>query len=668
MISAGFFLLSLGIFLVFIILITLLGYFFQFHLFKVIRTKRISLTILLESVGVGIVIFIFYSYLIIDFLKAFNFFTIYLPLIIFDSVNLLVILYKRKWFNKENYQNFIKRTRSFILDKKVKRHIIILIIIYSLLLLVQGVIETHLNLPSKDPYTWVDITLYLHKYGDLNYDNYTVHGIGFAIFTAGSLLIIGDFYIQYFYIKNISIFFLSIIVLVIYDLSSYLFKRDIEILITLLILLCFNSLLIRFSFAVPSIIATTLGIIFFNTLIHKDNLRLLLIRGILLGGMLLIHPLYFLFLFGYLIIYELILLIQNLRNNKNKSSDLISDFIKKYSFLLLITLVLSIPYFLNLLFSGKSLYKNFTRYLFRGYDAKLVSQITFSQSNKMIFLNLNPSRTDFLYNLIFFGFDIPINKTLNWGVIFLVLGLLYNINWNNPQKNYLINFIKFTFIFSFTMFLLNSFFFVINNNTILSLASFINQYGKRVFELFSPVWAILFILGVIKFFSYLEKIKINKLNKKSTIKERKSVEIGNTDNKTYLVLLLVFGVSLYSSHLYLQYNLLYTSHYDDDYLTEAVLYIGDYFNQENIEDETILLPDNYDSKVIFRLLYHRNLEREYLEFDHTNYTELMNETNEENADFVLVYKLEATDSCLEKIDERQEILYENPNYIFFKVK
>jgi hypothetical protein len=675
MITAGFFFLSFSIFLMFGVLITLLGYFFQCYLFKVFRLKKISLTILLESFGIGTVIFIFYSYFIIDFLRVFNFFTIYLPLVIFDSINLFYTFYKRKSFSKNNLQKFIEKSRNFISDKQVKRHIAILIIIYSLLLLVQGVIETHLNLPSKDPYTWVDIILYLHRYGDLNYDNYTVHGVGFAIFIAGSLLITGNFYIQYFYIKYISIFFFSIIILAIYNISSWFFKKDIEILITLIILLCFNSLLIRFSFAVPSIIATTLGILFFNTLTQKDDMRILLIRGLLLGGMFLTHPLYFLLLFVYLIFYELFLLIQNIKENlkkkENKLSEIIFDFIRKYGIILSISVIITIPYFLNLFISGKSLYKNFTRYLFRGYNANIHNQfnkLQVSASLGLNFINLNPSKTDFLYNLIFFGFDIPINKTLNWGVIFIILGLFWNTKWSNQQKKYLINFIKFTFIFTFMIFIINSFLFIIDNVMILSLASFINQYVKRVFELFSPAWSILFILGVLTPFKFIKKIKTKKIKGYAITKENLITELEKRYDKAYLIVLIVLGASLYSSHLYFQYNLLYTSHYEDDHLTDALLYIGDYFNSEDIEDKTILLPDNFDSKVIFRLLYHRNLKREYLEFDNTNYTELMIEIDVEDVDFVLVYKLETRESCLNKIDERQDVLYENPNYLFFKVK
>jgi len=670
MLSVGYFLISGGIFLIFGSLIILLGYFFQYHLFSEFKSKKISISIILESFGVGTGLFIFYSYFIIDFIRLFNFYTIYLPLIIFDTLNIVYIIYKCKNLLKENTKKLFNTFLQLFSNKQTKRQAVILSISFLLFFLVQGVIETNLSLPAMDPYNWFEIILYLYRYGDLNYDNYTVHGVGFAIFAAGALLITSNFYIQYFFIKYISTFFFSIIILTIYDLSSKIFKKDYEILITLIILLCFNSLLFRFSLAVPSIIATTLGIIFFNTLIQKDNLRIYLIRGILFGGMFLIHPLYFLFTFGFYILFEIYILAKdinkNLKTKEYKISGISNNFIKKTGILLLIIVIFSIPYFLNLCISGKSLYKNFTRYLFRGYEADIIYIPEFLIS-KLLLLNLNPSRTDVLYNLVFFGFNTPINKTLNWGVIFLILGLFYKLKTKNQRLLYLVEFIKFTFIITFLLFILNSFLFIFDNNTILSLASFINQYGKRMFESFSPIWALLFVLGIKKIFEFIKNLKIKKIRGYKITKEAKIAEIEKKLEKVYLIILIVLGTSVYASHLYFQYHVIYSTHYEDDYLTEALLFIGDYFNEEDIEDKTILLPDNFDSKVVYRLIYHKDCDRDYLEFDNTNHTELMNSIEENNADFVLVYKLETTDACLEKIDKEEDILYENPNFLFFKV-
>jgi hypothetical protein len=558
-------------------------------------------------------------------------------------------------------------------DEKTRAHIRILAIIFLLFFIVQAVIESSSSLPEKDPYNWFSIIMYLNKYGDLNYEDYTVHGIGFAFYIAACLLITNNFYLQYYFIKYVSSFFFSIIIMTVYEISSKKNKKNYEILITLTVLLCFNSLLFRFSLAVPSILATTLSIIFINTFFHKEELKIFVIRGFMLAGIFLSHPLYFLLLFGYLILFELVILFNNLIKkleiNEAVSLNVFENLLKRNGIPLLVAFIISIPYFLNLFLHDTPFLVNFTRYLYRGYSAKiqdLNKDILIYISKEFFILELKPSTTNVFYNLIFFGLDIPINKTLNWGVIFLVIGILFNTKLPSKEKNYIIGYIRFTFLITFIIFILNSFLFVTDNNFVLSIASFINQYGKRLFELFAPIWSILFILGVIKIIELIKKSEIkyfdrNSQNKEDLIKKKKKKY-----EKLYFVILILLGISLYSSHLYFQYNVIYTSQYDDEYLTDALLFIGDYFNAEDIEDKTILLPDNFDSKVIYRLIYHKDCDRDYLEFDNTNYTELTDSIEENNADFVLVYKLETTESCLEKIDEREDILYENRNYIFFK--
>ena len=303
MITIGFFFINFGIFFFFVILLTLLGYFFQYHLFNTFKSKKISLTILLESFGVGTVIYIFYSYFIIDFYKSFNFFFNYLPLIVIVILNLFYICIFYKFKSKKNFKDLFRNIKNRLSNKLTKRRLAIVLIIFILFLATQGVIEKNLSLPAKDPYNWFNSILYLHKYGDLDYESYTVYGTGFVIFNAGALLVVQDYYIQYFFIKYNPIFFFFIIILLIFDISSKIFKKDYEILITLVVLLCFNSLLYRFFLCVPSVLATVLGIIFINTLFEKDNLRILIIRGLLIGGIFLIHLWYFILIFGFFLAF-----------------------------------------------------------------------------------------------------------------------------------------------------------------------------------------------------------------------------------------------------------------------------------------------------------------------------------------------------------------------------
>ena len=114
MLTVGYFFINFGIFFLFVILLMLLGYFFQYHFFKTIKSKKISLTLLLESFGVGTVIFIFYSYLIIDLFKSFNFFINYLPLVVFVVLNLFYISYNYKYKSKKSFKDLYVKTVHLI--------------------------------------------------------------------------------------------------------------------------------------------------------------------------------------------------------------------------------------------------------------------------------------------------------------------------------------------------------------------------------------------------------------------------------------------------------------------------------------------------------------------------------------------------------------------------
>jgi len=669
MLTIGFFFLTFGIFVLFFILLSIFGYFLQFHIFKVFRNSKFSLTILLESFGIGTVIYIFYSYFIIDFNLSFNFLVNYLPIIIFDVANLLYITYKYKFKSKKSLKDFFYIIRSKLSNQQTKRNIAIILTVILLFILTQGVIETNLSLPAKDPYNWFNSINYLHKYGDLDYDSYTVYGTGFVIFNAGALLIVNNYLIQYFFIKYNPIFFFLIIILLIFDISSKIFKKDYEILITLIILLCFNSLLYRFFLCVPSILATVLGIIFINTLFEKDNLRILIIRGILIGGIFLIHLFYFVLILGFFLIFELYYLILNMNGRENKKSEILLYFFKKHGLFFAIIIILTIPYFLNLIISGKNIIEHIERYLYRRYtpDSLVHSYLISNPSIKLTILEITPSTTDLVKNLLYIGFDIPINKTLSWGVIFIVIGLFYFKKWDTSQKKYIIEFIKFTFIFSFIIFILDAVLFIVDNSIIFSIASFVFHKGKRVFEIFAPCWSILFVLGVKTVIKHIKKVKIKKLDNKMGGVNKQIGFLKEKMNKTYLILLMILGASLFSYHLYLQYNIIYENYFEDDDLTEAVLYVGDYLDRHDIEDENLLVPKLKNS-YIYDLLYNKDLDIEKFKFDHTSYSELLTAIRLNETDFVLVDKEETKNSCLEEIEDNMNVLFENDEYLFFKVK
>ena len=673
MFTLGFFLLTSGIFLVFFILITIFGYFFQYHIFKTFKSKKFSLAILLESFVVGTAIYIFYSYITIDFRLPFSFILNYLPIIIFDAINVAYFIWGLKHKDRKELKEIFANIKNKFLNKRIKTHLIIVFVSIVLFLIIQAIMETDLSLPAKDPYNWFNSIAYLHKYGDFDYDSFTTYGMGFVIFDAGALLITNDYYIIYFFIKYNPIFFFILLILIIYNISKKIFKENLEIFATLIVLLCFNSLLYRFSLCVPSTLATILGLIFINTLFEKDNSRIMYIRGFLLGGILLIHVLYFAIFFGFFFIFELYNLIfilkRSIKLKEKKNSVIIFSFLKKYGIYVLILAILFVPYIMNLMISEENIMGIIERYLYRRYapDSLIYYSFPIVIAKSAFLLDVTPSSSNLLFNIIFVGFDIPINKTLGWGVIFIVIGLFFTTKWNTSQKKYLIEFIKFSFILSFLIFIFISFLFTLNNKLIFSIASFTYHKGKRVFELFSPLWSILFVFGIKTIFKLFKKYTIKRLSP-SIIKIKKEFYlIKKKINKKYFISLLIIIGILYSYHLYLHYNVIYTNYYKDDDLTEAVLFVGDYCSEKDIEDEKILVP-KLSNSYIYSLILQKDVDLIKYKYADTSYSELVNVIDTNETKYVLIDKEEAKSSCIDQIVDNMKILYENHQYMFFKVE
>ena len=138
-------------------------------------------------------------------------------------------------------------------------------------------------------------------------------------------------------------------------------------------------------------------------------------------------------------------------------------------------------------------------------------------------------------------------------------------------------------------------------------------------------------------------------------------------NKTYIILLLILGGSLYSYHLYFHYNIIYENYYEDDDLTEAILFIGDYFESRDLKNKNLLVPELSHS-YIYDLLKDKNIDIDKFDYDDTSYSRLIYTIISNESDYVLVDKEETKDSALEEIENKMTVRYENKDYLFFKVE
>ena len=136
-------------------------------------------------------------------------------------------------------------------------------------------------------------------------------------------------------------------------------------------------------------------------------------------------------------------------------------------------------------------------------------------------------------------------------------------------------------------------------------------------------------------------------------------------NKKYFIVLLIITGILYSYHLYLHYNVIYTNYYKDDDLTEAVLFVGDYCLEKDVEDEKILVP-KLSNSYIYSLILQKDVELIKYKYDDTSYSELVNVIDTNETKYVLIDKEEAKNSCIDQIADNMKILYENRHYLFFK--
>jgi len=676
MITYVYFLISSGIFLLFFILLTLMGYFIQRIIFSKFRMQKINLNIILESFGLGTVIFIIISYILNVFFRIFNFYVIYLPIIIFDSLNIIYLYYKKRIELNFNIKDKIQFLKQNLLKKEIKISFLIIIIYIILLIATFGVLEIHLSYNLKDPFIWASNIMYLRTYGELYQEFITVHTAGFVFFCAGALLITEDFYIMYFFLKYIPIFLILIIILACYNIFMAIFTHLLEKITALIIILCFNYFFYRDLICLPSILAIMLAIIFLQTLLIEENFRILIIRGFLIGGIFLSHILYGPLFLLFLISFELLNIFFNFSKRGKRKDILTFKFLlKKYTIVIFFAFLSIIPYILYVIINHYNFFNYYLPYI--NYEEEKFAFLVnlrniFNFYNFFIISLMKSSLTEnnLPYFIFRFGLDIIMRKTLNWGIIFLIFGLFYKGYSEDIKIIFIIDFCRFTFLVALFVYLINPFLLITENVYLLIAADFITQYGVRIFELFSPFWAILAVLGVRSIIIYIIKQK-HKIDSKFSVlnKEIKefSLNLKRDFKKIYFMILVILGSSLSINHIFVEYNYLYMNYYQDDDLTESVLFIGDYIQKNNIKEINILLPEQSETNVIFQLIYFKEVNRNYIKYGNTNYSEFYEIIEENKIDYVLFDKLAVSENYMENVSKTFKILYENDGYMFLKI-
>jgi len=344
-----FFLVGL-VFIAFFFILSIFGYFFLFLIKSYSRKKENFHTSqfldqLFISFGIGISIYISLSYLL-DLFSLFNFFTAYLSFVIFDVV--FLILYSYHYRDDLKYK--IKReslknhTVIFFSNKDNRFCLGALAITIGIIFITYWIIMTEsTSLIYTDPFKWYETTFFLLDKGHLNhyYLDYN-YPAGHTFFNAGVLLVYPDYLFGYYYFKFVSIYLISLYLIIALTIVRKLFKERYMIILSLLFILTSRYFLSRTLLYVSSSLASVILIISLIIILNKYPDY---IMGFFIAGLYFIHNLtafYFLFVF---IPFYILKLSSNIKNRE--------IFFKQFGsfiILILISLILLIPYLMSIYF------------------------------------------------------------------------------------------------------------------------------------------------------------------------------------------------------------------------------------------------------------------------------------------------------------------------------
>lgn len=315
---------TIFLFILFNIVIILFGFSIFTMFYKKIFTKESSFIkkyILSYSLGLTLYIILSYFFMIIWNYNAFTGFYFY---VIFDFLGLINLIKNQNpsLSLKEKIlrlSNNLKEKISFLIKKRNPLIFLILILFYIIgfyIIKYGSLISSSTSQFWLDPYTWEDELYYLIRYHSLNYThNLYDYPFGILFFPGGMLKSIVFVNIEqvHFVVKIFPSLILIENMFLMALLGYEMFPKKKAIIFLLATSMFFYPyFLTRSSLFVPKILITQLEIILFFLVLYKDlplKFREFLF-GMILGTMLLIHPLYGLintvFFLIFAIFYELI--------------------------------------------------------------------------------------------------------------------------------------------------------------------------------------------------------------------------------------------------------------------------------------------------------------------------------------------------------------------------
>ncbi len=716
-----YFLFALLIFTFYFLIISIFGFFIHLVITKEKKERKFSLLIVLKSFTLGLCFHILYSIIVVSF-QIFNFFTIYLPFIILD-ISLLIWYLKKNDISLKNKIRDIHKNRIVNFFKKYIIDILILIVIFFMQYTLQiFFIGRDLPFPYSDPYFWFKNIWVVHENGALNYEYIEANTPGYVLFCASMISITDNYYIIYYFCKYLPIFLSAINILVLFEISKKIFKKKINIFFTLSIYLSMNYLFYRYQMLVSSTLATTLGFLFLlflldSSISHKllkdlkdrdgkfrryKNLNILS-RGIILGGIILVHPLYGLFFSLFYFLYEFYIFIGILKLHRRDLSSRFLFTTKFFKFLFsifLIVILMLVPWYIGTSFHlDYPPYGPFIHYLsplnlFQPFSNIFeIGNFFYNLAKEILAKSIYRDINNFYINDIMSIFNFPkiidfYEKTIGTGITLIAISLLlpFNkfFNFNEKQKN-IVRFIKFTFIMAVFMYFIPYFIDFSKVSFLSNLNKFLLTFIRRLLELFEGIWALLFVLTfnfiILYFIRLLLKIKYirnivaykskntfftaaslkNRIKKSQFTRKtlypklfrkiyhikfikrmvHKFKTIKKVSKKKFIKKIIgipfIFVIIIISGFYYtINYKRIYYFNNFSDNHTKCIMFAGNYFNKNPLEEETVILVQQSERSILYDLIIFDNLQIRSYKFNFwLNFSEFKNYYEAQNISYVL---------------------------------
>ncbi|MFX0175356.1 MAG: hypothetical protein ACFE85_03890 [Candidatus Hodarchaeota archaeon] len=292
-------------------------------------------------------------------------------------------------------------------------------------------------------------------------------------------------------------------------------------------------------------------------------------------------------------------------------------------------------------------------------------------NNWEIFINFFQSVNYSFYSV----FNIPngiSSKEIIEAIQFLIIALgiaislRKNFEFKKKQAN-LINFFRFTFILTIFIIFFLFFFKFIEIPIFQSIYNFSIVYIFRLFELFGGYWAVFFVF-TFNYFIILIKEGYKKYNKD----KKDSKRLNRVFKFSKILSILLFSGFYYITN----YTRTEYVNYFSDSQTEVVLFAGNYFYENPLNENTSILLEYIEYTFFYYLIEVNNLQKKYFEFDFVydlNYSDFKsyfdNYYSSYNSKFGLFFKGNLSSEFNSNLTKDFDLLYENKEgYVFVKIK